>query len=155
MSKEKELPKICEHCGAGMKSYFHSLTPGLVSILVLAIKHVKASGKNKFHYMHDLNLTHTQAANIQKLRFHALIAHYDPENSRNGEWLITKRGGQFLRGEISVPHKVQTFRNEVISHSKELIHISALKNKLPHFEQEFAYEVMPSKTESVEKSLFE
>ena len=60
--------------------------------------------------------------------------------------------GQFLRGEIAVPLKVKTFRNKVLDHSKELIHINELKGKVPFFEQDYAYEYQrPGATEKVEQ----
>ena len=70
-------------------------------------------------------------------RFHALVAKVD---GKPGFWLITSRGGQFLRGEIAIPERVKTFRNKVLEHSTELIHINELKGKIPVFQREFAYE---------------
>jgi hypothetical protein len=45
-----------------------------------------------------------------------------------------------LRGEIAVPEKVLTFRNHVIEHSADLVHIAVLKGKIPEYEKAFAYE---------------
>lgn len=91
--------------------------------------------------MNDLHLSHTAAANFQKLRFHGLIAHADENNPRNGEWLITKRGGQFLRGEVSVPRRVEIFRNHVIGHEeKEFVNIKQFRNLPPEFLPAFAWE---------------
>lgn len=126
----------CPHCGANTKAFWHKLSPGLVSVLIKAIEYVKIHNKNCFHYK-DLNLNYSEASNLQKLRFHALIAKV-PDKA--GHWLITKRGGQFLRGEIVVPMRVQTYRNEVKEHSKEMIHISDLRHKFPEFQSKFAYE---------------
>jgi hypothetical protein len=126
----------CSYCGASLKSYWHRLTPGLVSVLIKAIVFVHAHG-NKFHYR-DLNLNYSEASNLQKLRFHALIAHWDKENLKSGYWLITGRGGQFLRGEIAVPAAVRAFRNEVQKHSTELVHINEFRGKVPCFESSFA-----------------
>lgn len=133
----------CAHCGASTKAYLHSLNAGLVAVLIKAIKHITKTGNNKFHYK-DLNLNYSEASNLQKLRFHGLIAHYSKENTKSGEWLITSKGGQFLRGEISVPKQVKTFRNKVLGHSEETIHISALKHKFPDFQSEYAYEYQRS-----------
>lgn len=146
------LNEHCPTCGHSMKAYFHTLTPGLVSVLITAIEFVHASGKNQFHLQDDLHLSVNAFCNVTKLRFHALIAKVD---GKPGFWLITARGGRFLRGEIAVPSKVKTFRNRVIEHSTELIHINELKGKIPEFEKEFAYEVQPvgAKVESVQSSL--
>jgi len=134
-----ENTETCKYCGAGMKAFWHSLTPGLVSVLIKAIIYVKKTKKNKFHYK-DLNLNYSEASNLQKLRFHGLIAHYDKDKKRNGEWLITTRGGEFLRGEISIPKQVKIFRNKIQEHSEERIHIDQLKHRFSDFDSKFAYE---------------
>ncbi len=131
----------CEHCGASMKMYWHSLTPALVSILVKCIQFVRANNQNCFHLQKDLQLNVNEFSNFTKLRFHGLVAHADEKtDERTGYWLITRRGGQFLRGEIAVPRRVLTFRNEVKDHSKDLIAVGELKDKIPYYERQFAYE---------------
>jgi hypothetical protein len=131
-------PSKCPTCGASLKAYWHTLNAGLVSVLVAAIRFVHASGQNEFHLQGDLRLSVNQFCNFTKLRFHGLVAKVD---GKPGCWLITRRGGQFLRGEVSVPLRVKTFRNRVVEHSPELVHIGELKGKIPAFEREFAYEV--------------
>jgi hypothetical protein len=132
-----------------MKAFFHTLTPDLVSVLVKCIEFVHAANKNEFHLQDDLHLTVNQFSNFTKLRFHALVAKVD---DKPGYWLITARGGQFLRGEIAVPLRVKTFRNKVLEHSKELIHILELKGKIPYFEREYAYEYQrPIATQKVDQ----
>lgn len=140
MAETMQTTAKCPHCGAGMKAFWHNLSPGLVNSLIKAIQHVHTSGKNRFNANKDLGLTHNEAANFQKLRFHALVAHADGDNPRGGEWLITARGGAFLRGEIAVPQRVKTFRNKVIDHDAHLIDIAAYRGKVNEFEREFAYE---------------
>lgn len=138
----KESSKIerCPHCFASLKAFWHRLSPGLVSDLVKAIQLVHSKNKNEFS-LHDLDLSNSEYNNFQKLRFHALIAKVQ-ENK--GSWLITARGGQFLRGEITVPVSVQTFRNKVIGHAVEQVHISDYKNKIQEFDSQFAYEYQRS-----------
>jgi hypothetical protein len=124
-----------------MKSFHHNLSTGLVTALVKAIRFVQANNKNKFHLQKDLKeLTKNEYNNFQKLRFHGLVAKI---HDKSGYWLITRRGGQFLRGEITVPWKVETFRNRVIGHSPEQVHIKDLRGKLPEFEKDFSYEYQP------------
>jgi hypothetical protein len=134
------MTERCPHCGANMKAFWHTLNPGLVSILIKAIQFVHENGKNEFHLQKDLHLSVNEFSNFTKLRFHALVAKVD---EKPGFWLITRRGGQFLRGEIPVPLKVKTFRNRVIEHWPALVHIDDLKGKIPVFEREYAYEVQP------------
>jgi len=137
-SDHNAQPTNCSYCGASLKSYWHRLTPGLVSVLIEAIKFVHEHNKNRFHLQRDLNLTKTQYNNAQKLRYHGLIAHAEKDNPKSGFWLITARGGQFLRGEIVVPAAVRTFRNEVQEHSQVLVHINEFRDKVPYFESSFA-----------------
>jgi hypothetical protein len=120
----------CPHCGANMAVWSHRLTPGLVSVLVKAIEFVHRTNRNRFHLQKDLDLTKSQFTNAQKLRYHALIAKTDDE----GYWLITARGGAFLRGEIKVPATVKTFRNRVIEHGTELVSIRKFRDAVPYFE---------------------
>lgn len=137
---KQEKPK-CPTCGHSITSgRWEKLSTGLVHNLVLAIQAVHRNGKNRFHYVNDLHLGHTAAANFQKLRYHALIAHADSENPKSGEWLITKRGGQFLRGEITVPKAVLIFDNTIQEHGDQLVHIKEFRNLPPEFDMKFAYE---------------
>ena len=126
-----------------MKSDHHRLTPGLISALsklILAIHHY---GRNSVH-IHDemkaakgapFQLTDFEWNNFTKLRFHGLAFKVD---GRPGYWGITRRGGQFLKGQISVPMKVKTFRNRVlegeVGHSKQLVHINEFRRQIPWFE---------------------
>lgn len=132
----------CPTCGANLKAFWHTLNPGLVSILIKAIQFVHARNKNEFHLQNDLHLSVNEFSNFTKLRFHGLMAKVD---GKPGYWLITKRGGQFLRGEITVPLRVQTFRNQVKAHSPGVIHIDELRGQVPYFEKEYAYEYQPVK----------
>lgn len=142
---KKATKEKCPTCGHRITSTrWEKLSPGLVLCLVKSIEAVHKKGKNRFHYMNDLSLNHTEAANFQKLRFHGLIAHADPENPRTGEWLITKKGGQFLRGEIAVRKAVPIYDNiiqeELRDKETESVHIKQFRNLPPEFDSKFAYE---------------
>jgi hypothetical protein len=140
----QELTKkeVCANCGESMKIYWHNLSTGLVSCLIKAIEYVQKNHDNQFNLLTDLSLTKVQYNNFQKLRFHGLVAKVD---NKLGYWLITRRGGQFLRGEISVPTSVQTFRNKVTDHSEKKVSINDFKGQFPYFQSEFAYEVQQGK----------
>lgn len=143
----------CPHCGANLQARWEPLNPGLVRCLLKAIEAVYRKGENRFHWHKDIRLTNNESHNFQKLRFHGLIAHADEENPKSGYWLITKRGGAFLRGEIAVPKKVLIFRNKVQDHSSELIHIKELKHKLPEFPSYEQYAYVPFLMPKVEDSM--
>ena len=133
--------ETCLHCGARLKKYWHRLTPGLVKVLVKCYKKVSEKQENIF-LMKDLNLDHSEYGNFQKLRFHGLIA----KNRVNGEiqhkeWLITSRGTDFLRGEIQIPIRVQTFRNRVVDHDIELVTVTDVMRDVVYWEQNFDYDI--------------
>lgn len=130
----------CEHCGASLKKFWHKMTPGLVNTLVMVYKEVNEKGENRIH-KNDLKLTHGEYGNFQKLRFHALIAKYKVNGEwRRGEWLLTRRGAEFLKGETTIPDRVQTFRNKVTAHGGEQVSIAQVIGEKPYFETDFAFE---------------
>jgi len=148
---EEKTEEYCTCCGASMKSYHHALSSGLVSALIKSIKFVQEDNKNLFHLQNDLtSLTKNEYNNFQKLRFHGLVAKTD----KAGYWLITKRGGMFLRGEMAVPKTVQTFRNEVIGHSEETVTIRDFAGKVPEFQCEFGYSIIYQSDMPVKATLF-
>lgn len=128
----------CPNCNAQLKRWKHTLTPGLFEILLKCIRAVHRKGVNEFHLQDDLNLTKNEYNNAQKLRYHALIAKSD----RKGYWVITTRGGQFLRGEIAIPDKVFTFRNKVEGHSETLIGRDDFRNRIKFLETDFDFDIV-------------
>ena len=105
MKKDKEY---CDHCGASIVKYKHSLNAGMIKGLILLDK---AGGTSLFS---DLNLTFNQKNNFQKLRYWSLIKSVSP-----GCWSITGLGLQFLLGEVYLPKRVQTFRGEYVEPTVE------------------------------------
>lgn len=117
------MSEICSHCGANMKKFWHKITPILVDCLVEVRTKVVEQNENKV-YKRDLNLSHSEYGNFQKLRFHALIAKYKENDVWiRGYWVLTRRGAQFLNGEIQIPKSVQTFRNVVVGHSEDVVRL--------------------------------
>ena len=135
----------CPYCNASMKKYWHRITPGLVKALVKAYEVVSNKGKNKFDKK-DLDLTHGEYGNFQKLRFHALIAKYKVNGEwKRGDWLITQRGADFLKGRVSIPVRVQTFRNKITNHDESSVFVKDVIGTTPYFEEEFDYEIAQPK----------
>ena len=95
----------------------HCLSRGLIGCLSKAIKFVKANNKNEFHLQRDLDLTHNEYANFQKLHLWGLCVR---KEGKPGYYLITQRGGAFLRGELAVPHRITTQDNHIIGKSEEM-----------------------------------
>lgn len=148
------MTERCPHCGHELNiiqrpARWEMLNSGLVRILIKAVIAVHRNNENRFHLQRDLDLSKTEYNNAQKNRYHGLIAHYDRENPKSGEWLITLRGGQFLRGAIVIPRKVLVQDNQVLDHSTEVVHINELKHKFPEFDPRYAYTpiLMPQKVE--------
>lgn len=129
----------CPTCGASMKKPWHTLTPGLVGALVKFYKEVSAKGENRWIRKGN-ELSKNEDANLTKLRFHGLIAKIKEEGKHvKGEWLITRRGIDFLKGEIQIPRRVQTFRNHVVDHDEELVTVTDVMKGETWWEQEFDY----------------
>lgn len=119
----------------------HRLTTGLVSILLNIHRTVKEKGRNDIHVNREVPevcgpQAYHQLSNTTKLRFHGLIAKVKDENGnhKKGHWLITKRGGEFLRGEIELPEFAETQKNQVVGHSGNMVDIRRLKHQPVEFE---------------------
>lgn len=98
----------------------HTLTSGLVGILVKIIKAVQEKNRNCVHIQKDLDLSHTEFCNLQKLRYWGLITHYKENGEKKaGYWLITSNGGKFLKNKLSIPYKVSTQDNVITGKSPE------------------------------------
>ncbi len=104
------------------KKYKYGLDDLNVSTLLKLWTHVIETGENRID-VNQVNLTLAERLRITQLRFHALVAKVrnDKGNHVRRTWLITKRGGDFLKGKIDVPRFVFTLNNEVVGHSEELI----------------------------------
>ena len=127
------------------KQHNHKLTPGLVGILVKMIESVKESGHNKVHLQKDLALTHSEFANLQKLRYWGLIAKCKEGGERKkGYWVITRRGGEFLRNEKAMPKTVATLDNTIVGRSEDTVTISQFFSEAypkTYWQEEFGIEL--------------
>lgn len=157
-----EEEKFCETCGARLMSHWERLTPGLVRSLVKFKAAIYTQNRNRIHYKRETTLNHSELSNFQKLRFHALVAKvYDAKGNREyGYWLLTRRGNQFLKGEIAVPRRVRIFRNEVKEHDENRVMIGdVLKSaaSLPYFEtrETLEYEIDGYVAGAAQKDLFD
>jgi len=130
----------CEHCGASLKKFWHRITPGLVDTLVKSYTVVSAKNENVFT-RDELALSNSAYTNLYKLRYHGLLAKHKVNGEwHKGEWLITRRGGQFLRGELAIPFRVQTFRNKVIGHDSETVTLAQVMKEKLYFEVNFEFD---------------
>lgn len=130
--------KRCPYCDASMKKHWHRLSKGLVNTLIKFKQKVLELGQNKVHIKNDCNYSKVEFANFQKLRYFGLVAKWvNSENEHEGGyWLLTKRGNQFLKGEIAIPLRVLTFRNKIHQRDERLYKISDVLavNDLPYWD---------------------
>jgi hypothetical protein len=122
-----------------MKKYWAPLTKGYVRGLVKIKMAVIAKGENHVHPIRDCKLTQNERNNLTKLRFNAMIA----KSGKKGYWLLTRRGSQFLRGKISVPREVLTWRNQVVDYSPLRVFVKDVlaNSEIPEWPESFAFEL--------------
>ena len=108
----KTEPELCPHCGAKMVEYTHSLSKSLVRAFFKAFR---ASASTGFFEVSQLpGMTHSQLANLQKLRYWDMIRRAPDSSAKGGGWFITWRGRDFIEGRILLSKKVITYRAEVV-----------------------------------------
>lgn len=136
-----ESPK-CPHCGANMYIHGHRLSKGLINSLIKFKKAVIKNQKNLVHLQDEVSLTKNEYNNFQKLRYHGLVAKCldsDTKERLSGYWLLTKRGNEFIKDAISLPHTVYTFRNKIVDKHPEKIKMSDVLKQvdMPYWDQDF------------------
>lgn len=116
--------------------YWYRITPGLIDVLLILLDYVHEKNRNAFTWKEVRERLKTfQYTQQTKLRLHGLIAKIKDENDTfTGEWVITSRAAQFLRGDITVPQKVQVRRNTVIGHDDINVSIKEVLGREPYLE---------------------
>lgn len=117
-----------------MRTHKETLNRHKLNLLKRGADEVSRTGKN----IVDIKLFSDNINsynNWQKLRYHGLIAKTD----KRGEWLITKNGWAFLRGDISLPSYVVIGDNRITEHSDERIDASDLHKTSEIVESTFEY----------------
>lgn len=94
-------PETCSHCGQ-TTTYPISVDRGTVDIVKQIARFIGRKGINAVHPRKEMEgeyLTSNQVGNLSRARLHGLIARIKGES---GNYLLTKKGSEFLRGE-SIP----------------------------------------------------
>tara|TARA_R110000803_G_scaffold142564_2_gene208827 strand:+ start:162 stop:608 length:447 start_codon:yes stop_codon:yes gene_type:complete len=117
--------KCCEHCGAKVVEYKHSLSKSLVRCLYVAAK----EGRQSFN-PNNLKLNYTQKSNFQKLKYWNLICKIG--NEKSGDWKITNFGWDFLEGNKVAQKSVFTFRGNVVRYEGDYIDIIKITGGWKH-----------------------
>jgi hypothetical protein len=145
---DNENSACCPNCGASMSVNRHGLTRGLVKILIKfrqAVLENERDDFNRIHAQRDVSFTKNEYANFQKLRYFGLIAKCKKTNGERdiGYWLLTRNGNRFIKGLITQPKYVKTFRNSIVEKSKYLIDVkkASKSDELPYFQQDFKYDL--------------
>lgn len=105
-----------------MSSHKEQLSAHKLKMLRRAAREVESTGRNEFSIRIFADSI-TDYNNLQKLRFHGLIAHpkKDGVKVRGGMWLITRQGWEFMEGKIELPKWVEIEKNHIIDRSVETI----------------------------------
>lgn len=113
------MKDFCSHCGQKILKNKHIFSASLSNILLkIATKFFIG---DVFNPAKDLQLTHNEINNLQKLQYWELIAkHYQDGRRLGGYWHLTKRAGEVLNGS-AVPQTVITFNNQILEVSEERI----------------------------------
>ncbi len=113
--------KLCPHCGAKMVEYKHLLSKNLLRGFVRVVKAHAPS--HRFSFKNCENLSYSQAANLQKLKYWRLIDKPVDDDAKGGEWVITDLAFQFLAGELRIRPSVWTYRSVVKRYEGEPVTI--------------------------------
>ena len=107
--------KKCHCCGHDQKIYRYFLDDLNVSTLLKIWDSVIEQGKNEVK-VQGLDMTYGMKSRTTQLRYLGLLQKVKNEKGKHksGQWLITKRGSDFLHGRKAVPYFVWTMNNRVI-----------------------------------------
>lgn len=103
--------QVCVCCKQSMIEHRQTLTCGLVKSLWQAYK---MRGQNMFKVA-ELDLTHSEQANWQKLRYWDLV---EKVKGFHGKWCISLEGVWFLLGSYRMPHAVWTYHGKVVDRDR-------------------------------------
>ena len=139
--KKNFVDATCPHCGAQMKNWFQRLNPGMVELLFRSIELVKTKGVNIIQ-KNEVCKTNSECCNYNKLRYFGLIAYARDDNDDriDGVFVLTRNAGAFLRGEMEMPRRVKTYRNELIEKSQETISVNAFRGRYPWFDSKYDFD---------------
>lgn len=119
------MSKTCNKCGQKIKlAHKETLNKKLLQGLQAAARIVIETNRNDID-LHTLIDDYNIYNNFQKLRYFGL-AYYlkDAKGQRvRGHWIITKRGWQFLRGEIKISKWVKVLENHITERSIDTVNV--------------------------------
>lgn len=121
----------CDRCHQVIAIYRYKVNKQMATVLRKMRAEIDANGENKINF-DSLDIPYRLASQRSKMRLHGLIAKYKENGVHvSNTWLITKKGGDFLRGE-AIAEKVIVFDNKVIGHEGELVDIHRLMDEVAY-----------------------
>lgn len=108
---------ICQCCGGKVTRHKHCINKTLISALWKLKQH------NKSAWLDELNLTNSEHANFQKLRYFKLTVKTDDSH----RWVMTDFGAGFLEGTVKCNYAVFTEKGRVVDYSLETILVGDVK----------------------------
>ena len=138
-TKGKPVP-TCPVCNAKTVKYKHTLNVPLIK----GLEAIARSGRDPVK-ISELNMSKQQWTNFQKLRYFDLVEqYYDEEDGKRigGEWIITQRGVDFIKGDIAIYQKVWTYRGVRLDYAGEEVSVHDIIEDY-QFREEWAEEAKP------------
>ena len=112
----------CHHCGAKMVEYKHGLSKGLCRSLAKVV--TKFGERAMFGQdIAQMGLKSSEYCNFQKLRYWGLVVKVGDDGGKGGKWRVTRKGMDFVSGNLTVPRFVWTYRGRVERVSDKMISI--------------------------------
>lgn len=138
--------------GKSTTATWYRLSPAHVRALIKFHQAVLYYGRNRIHIRNEMAdtsapfaLTKDEWTNFTYLRHFALVAHFDEENPRSGEWKMTRLGAQFLKGESVVHTRKLILNGKIIDRDqKSLKHITQFRGKVPEYPKNFEHVLIPT-----------
>lgn len=136
MLTEKEIESIetmidsnkghCTTCHQTIAFYRYAVNKQIATVLKAMRARIDETGVNEISF-DDLELSYELKTQRSKLRLHGLIAKVKDAEGNNvaNTWLITKKGGDFLRG-AEIQKYVKVYNNQVIGHEGGFVTINRL-----------------------------
>jgi hypothetical protein len=128
--------KFCPTCGSCLSPYKVTITQMMVDALIKFRMAVIDKGENSVHLLKDMKgksyeLTRHEWNNFSRERFLAFAVKVE---DKSGYWLLTKRGADFLNGELAVPYFVWIFNNKIIERSEKKVYVKDILGTTPYME---------------------
>ena len=130
--------KKCEHCGSRITPRKENLSKGLLVTLDKFIKAIHRKERNSIHLQTEMpELTKNEYNNFQKLRYHGLVHNRD---QKPGYWFLTRKGSQFLKGEVKTVKTVYVLDNRIVGKGDYFVGVRDYPELEDYWQKDFSVE---------------